>query len=276
MSDFTEPEHNINVDAPADGFDASFLEQSAKEQGYDETKEPGARVGPPPPEGAYLFRWERKHSDEADAINDRTGLPTCWKPGVTKPKKAGAVASSFIGTSLQGSMLRPAPGSHLTVDEFDQLNLANRMFYHYVSNLVRFGRMSLTDWLNSVLPEKVNPGASVKELILMVEELLPQVPESVATVRWTLQWKDESEEDTRKQFKPLYELDKKLNEKFSKGPAQSKAWPKDEDGSAKTSFTWNLTQGHEAGEGDAADDETVVLFVRAEIDACLPYKPVED
>jgi len=275
MSDFTEAAGGVNLDAPADGFSADFLEQTNKDAGYDPKKEPGQR-GVTPPEGPYWFRYEHsKVSDEDGAENSRTGLPNRWKPGVTKPHKGAP--SSFIGTSLKAQMLRPADGNKLSLEDFDSLGLAGRQFYAYISSLFMYGRCGLTDWLNSVLPEKVLGDQHIKTNILMVEELLQGIPEGVGIIKWSLQWKDESEEDTKRQFKDLRDLSDGMVAKFKDG-TRSKAWPKDEEGGLLTSFEWNLNKSRASVELDPADtaaDEKVTLFVRAELRDFLPFKASE-
>jgi len=275
MSDFTEVADGVNLDASADGFDSNFLEQTNKDAGYDPNKEPGQR-SVTPPEGPYWFRYEHsKVSDQDAAENPRTKLPNRWKPGVTKPKKG--TPSSFIGTSLKAMMLRPADGNKLSLEEFDALGLAGRQLYAYVSSLMMYGRSGLTDWLNSVLYEKVPIDQHVRVNIQMAEELLTGVPEGVGIVKWSLQWKDENEEDTKKQFKDLRDLSDGMAAKFKDG-TRSKAWPRDEEGELRTAFWWNLNkniaqvdQDEEGTEGD----EKVLLFARAELRDFLPFKASE-
>lgn len=283
MSDFIDPE-NLNLDVPVDGFDSSFLEMTIKEAGYDANKEPGQRAVTPP-EGTYMFRYEIPHSTELDAIFPKTKVPARWKPGVTKPNKKGE-KSSFVGTSVKANMLRPAAhpttGNKfpVTLEEFDALGLANRQFHHYLSSLFMFGRASMTDWANSILPEKLPEDLGVYDTIMTIEELFQGIPEGIATVKWTPQWKDESEEDTKKQFKQLKDIDDGLAKKFKDG-TKSKAWPKEEEGNPKTYWNWNLTANREATPEEVEvpedqRDEIVPMFVRAEIDAFLPFKAEEE
>lgn len=274
MSDFTEAAGGVNLDASADGFSADFLEQTNKDAGYDPKKEPGQR-GVTPPEGPYWFRYEHsKVSDEDGAENSRTGLPNRWKPGVTKPKKG--TPSSFVGTSLKAMMLRPANGNKLTLEEFDELGLAGRQLYAYVSTLVMSGRSGLTDWLNSVLYEKIPVDQHLRTNIQMAEELLTGIPEGVGIVKWTLQWKDEFEEDTKKQFKDLRDLSDGMVAKFKDG-TRSKAWPRDEDGNPHTAFLWNLSKNVVTAEDEPGTegDEKVLLFARAELRDFIPFKASE-
>ena len=275
MSNFVEEADGVNLDSSADGFDANFLESTNKDAGYDPNKEPGQR-SVTPPEGPYWFRYEHsKNSDQDQQINERTGLPNRWKPGVTKPKKG--TPSSFIGTSLKALMLRPADGNKLSLEDFDSNGLAGRQLFAYISSLVMYGRSGLTDWLNSILLEKVPVDQHIRVNIQMAEELLQSIPEGIGVVKWSLQWKDENEEDTKKQFKDLKDLSEGTVAKFKEG-TRSKAWPKDDEGHPKTAFVWNINKQVAQAEMDepgTEGDEKVLLFARAELRDFLPFKAEE-
>ncbi len=183
---------NLNT-APEGVISMDFLETEIGSDGYDHTSEPGS-AGAIPPEGPYWFRFEWPSKEGAGDINPTTNLPNRWKPGVSKPKKAGDTPKRFIGTSIKGRMLRPAMGSTLTLEEFDNLGLANRQYSKYVSTMVMFGRTSLTDFLNSVLQERVPENTRIVDLIGLAEEVMQQVPEGVGTIRHVAYFKDETDE----------------------------------------------------------------------------------
>lgn len=244
--------------------DLSFLETTNKEAGYDEKAEPGAR-GSLPPEGKYLFQFSLPKFD-ADAIDERTGLNKHWKIGTTKPKKGEP--SRFIGGMLSAQMLRPAGDNKMTLEEFDEAKLANRKFSKYISTLFMYGRSGVTDYLKCVVQDVAQHAAlldaSAKASILAVEETIMQVPEGVGEIKWGVYFKDPSDDKTKR----IGDLSDELKKRYSRG---SSTFPKGEDGKPLT--RWHLDTDGNLVEHPEEGQDVVEVFVLAELENLLPFKP---
>lgn len=245
--------------------DLSFLETTNKDAGYDEKAEPGAR-GSLPPEGKYLFQFSLPKFD-ADDVDERTGLNKHWKVGTTKPNKKGE-KSRFIGGMLAAMMLRPAGDNKMTLEEFDEAKLANRKFSKYISTLFMYGRSGVTDYLKCVVQDVAQHAAlldaSAKASILAVEETIMAVPEGIGEIKWGVYFKDPSDDKTKR----IGELSDELKKKYSRGAS---TFPKDSEGHPLT--RWNLdADGNVVAEPEEGQ-EVVEVFVLAELDNLLPFKP---
>jgi hypothetical protein len=240
--------------------DLDFLDTSAKEAGYDETKEPG-KGGVTPPEGKYRLRYELSPQSDPNA--------KWWTARKTKPNKKGEV-TKYAGGSIKGKLLMPAPGEKLSLEDFDQLGLFGRQFSSFLSSMFMYGRCSLTDWLNSVLPEKVNPSTSIGAMLEMVEEVMMQSPEGIASLIWTPYFV--TEEDGKTKYERLAQLNDAMKTKY-KGGTKSKHWPKDpEDGSLLTNWKENLSDP-----GTPEDEQEIVdVVVFAEVKDFFPTEAEQE
>lgn len=238
--------------------DVSFLEASARDEGYDPSKEPG-QTRATLPEGRYRARYEFGKSKEGndDIINEVTKLPMRWKVYTA----GGKTPSKYIATSAKALLLGPgAQGCPLTLEEFDAAGLAGRTLSAFLSSRFMFGRSSLTDWLNSVLAEKVPEDAMISAMAGMAEEAMLQSPEGELTVRWTPYYvKEATEEGGKQSYERLGKLNEKYYKKYGDG-TKSKAWPRDEDGEPLQ--TW---------EEELGPDEKVKVVAFAEVADFVPF-----
>lgn len=248
MSDFIESGSEVSEAEALDNQnvnDDSFLDGTAKTAGYDEDAVPGGR-GAIPPEGPYRFRFEfpalKAGADEASR----------W------PVKTTKKGDKFTGTSIKAHLLGVVEKSPLTLEEFDAQGLAARAFSAYISSLFMYGRSSMTDFINCVCPEKFSADRSIRDAKEMIGELMQQLPEGTATIRWCAFYKNG--EDKWERLADLLEKVQAGSGKKFRGGA--KAFPKDAE-TGETLTNWN----HPIGEGESVD-----VIVMPELDLFLPFE----
>ena len=255
MSNFIEgAETTPEVDLDNAIQDDSFLDAAAKEAGYDENATPGAR-GALPPEGPYHFRFEFPAIKDGDESKR-------WSQKVAKK------GDPYIGTSIKATLQRTVAKSPVTLEEFDAMNLANRQLSMYLSSLFMFGRSSMTDFINCVSDVKFSPDRSIREARDTINELMQQLPEGTATIKWVPFFKNG--EDKWERLADLLEKVKKDSGKKYKGGAKN--FPKDDEtGLPLTGWTHYLS-----GDENDPNAEKVDVIVMPELDLLLPHEEVAE
>jgi len=255
--DYDQTTNPVVAASDDSSVDLDFLGSTAKDSGYDATKEPGQHRGLPP-EGAYRFRfeWPAPPAGQQETFNS-LGLSSKWKASTTK----GKTPTQFVGTGVRAVLLGIStnPPSPITIEEFDSLNLAGRTFSSYVSTIFMSGRSSVTDLLNCIHYEKFDDSRPMREAVLALQEKLRnETCEGIATVRW-VPFAITQDDQGKNKYERLNTLDPSFGKKYNRGAS---AFPKVEGAPA--------TEWVEVFEG-----QEISVQVLPEISNFLPFKAEE-
>lgn len=235
MNDPEIAEVAVSPEAAADFFNASLASSD-----YNEDAAPGERRAMPP-EGQYRFRFE---------------FPPLKDGAERWPVKTTKKGAAFTGANIKAEMIGVTDKSPITMEEFDQLRLAGRKFSSYISSIVMYGRSSLTDFVKSCIGAW--PGTnSIGQTCQAVEELMQQLPEGIATVKWEPYYMD-----AERKFHRLAELDSKYGKQYGRGAS---SFPKEEDVDSPS-----YGQPKQSWELKLNEEETLTVIALPQLDVFLP------
>lgn len=243
MNDSENAEVAVSPEAAADFFNSSLADT-----GYNEDAAPGERRAMPP-EGQYRFRFEfAPLKDGAER----------W-PGQTDPSqlKTTKKGKAFTGTSIKAEMIGVTDKSPITMEEFDALRLAGRKFSSYISSITDdAGRSSLTDFIKCCIGAWPKT-SSLSQTCQAVEELMQQLPEGIATIKWEPYYMD----DERK-FQRLGDLDAKYKKQYGRGAG---TFPRETDPDSP-----NFGHPKQSWELKLNEEETLTVIALPQLDVFLP------